>query len=208
VKCSLPTMRCAAGAASPLSPCAGLSHTCCARGQSCRSRTSDGAEVLRGSAPRSRGRRVCSATRARAELGVSEESLPPPEVKSFSRRALRRIQREGPQESDLRDEVGRIVKECLPRACTACPSTCARVRLQSSFPRRGKHSQRNLLDTQPPQTRVHPTGAVSASSRSVSSYLACATATPWTCRFGATATRMCTGHRRRSTRRSQASGLW
>jgi len=42
--------------------------------------------------------------------------LPPPEVKVFSRKALRRIEREGPRESDLRDEAGRIVKECLPRA--------------------------------------------------------------------------------------------
>jgi len=203
-------MRCAAGAASPPSPCAGLSHASCARGQSCRSRTSDGAEVLRWPAPRSSGRRVCSATRARAELGVSEESLPPPEVKSFSRRALRRIQREGPQESDLRDEVGRIVKECLPRACTHClpQHVCTRPPAIIVPPVVESTHSANLLDTQPPRTRVHPTGAVSASSRSVSSYLACATAAPWTCRFGATATRMCTGHRPRSTRRSQASGLW
>jgi ATP-dependent metalloprotease FtsH len=59
-------------------------------------------------------RRGVAAPRAEAtpEIGL----LPPPEVKSFSRKALRRIEREGPRESDLRDEVGRIVKECIPRA--------------------------------------------------------------------------------------------
>jgi len=43
--------------------------------------------------------------------------LPPPEVKKFSDKARRRIERKGPREADLRDESGRIVKECLPRAC-------------------------------------------------------------------------------------------
>jgi hypothetical protein len=64
-------------------------------------------------------RRAAAAPRAEAtpEIGL----LPPPEVKHFSRKALRRIEREGPRESDLRDEVGRIVKECLPRARPAPP---------------------------------------------------------------------------------------
>ena len=43
-------------------------------------------------------------------------SLPQPEIKSFGKKALRRIQRDGPREADIRDEAGRIVKEVLPRA--------------------------------------------------------------------------------------------
>lgn len=54
----------------------------------------------------------------RVRAGAEEDALlPPPQVKRFSRKAERRIAREGPRESDLRDEVGRIPKECLPRAC-------------------------------------------------------------------------------------------
>ena len=63
-------------------------------------------------------RRASGCAAPRAEFRAGEEGLlPPPEVKTWSRKALRRLQREGPQEADLRDEVGRIVKECLPRAC-------------------------------------------------------------------------------------------
>jgi hypothetical protein len=41
-------------------------------------------------------------------------------VKSFTRKALRRIDRDGPREADIRDEAGRIVKEVLPRVFAAC----------------------------------------------------------------------------------------
>lgn len=100
---------------------------------------------LRSAAPslpheqRSRRRSGGRASAARAAADSYEEGalLPPPEVKSWSRKALRRIEREGPREADLRDgapsplckpcaagltcllfcaEAGRIVKECLPRA--------------------------------------------------------------------------------------------
>jgi hypothetical protein len=48
-------------------------------------------------------------------------------VKSFSRGALRRIARDGPREADLRDEAGRIVKECLPRALRLRLRSCVRL---------------------------------------------------------------------------------
>lgn len=64
----------------------------------------------------------CSSCRSRQLLRVSASDdddaglLPPPVIKSFSKKAERRIARSGPRETDLRDEVGRIPKECLPRA--------------------------------------------------------------------------------------------
>ena len=95
------------------------------RGPRCRGvrQISAAAAVSRPLLPRprllGRGRsRAAGCPAPRAEFRAGEEGLlPPPEVKSWSRKALRRLQREGPQEADLRDEVGRIVKECLPRAC-------------------------------------------------------------------------------------------
>jgi hypothetical protein len=64
-------------------------------------------------------RRRFSPARALDDDDVNR-SLPQPEVKSFTRKALRRIDRDGPREADIRDEAGRIVKEVLPRAFAAC----------------------------------------------------------------------------------------
>lgn len=50
------------------------------------------------------------------EAGIEGYSLPLPERKVLTRKAKRRIVREGPREQDLRDESGRIVKEVLPGA--------------------------------------------------------------------------------------------
>lgn len=65
---------------------------------------------------RTRRGRVAVIRADATESGIEGYSLPLPERKVLTRKAKRRIVREGPMEQDLRDESGRIVKEVLPGA--------------------------------------------------------------------------------------------
>lgn len=110
--------QCRVAAPGPLSsagprPCASLASAGCSR----RLLQPLGQPRAFAAAPRRRLGGFSSVVRADAgEAGIEGYSLPLPERKVLTRKAKRRIVREGPREQDLRDESGRIVKEVLPGA--------------------------------------------------------------------------------------------
>jgi len=102
---------------------------------------------------RSGGGRFLTSTRA--EVGSDPSGLvPAPQTRHFTRKALRRIEREGPREADLRDEVGRIVKECLPRASTRARRS-APAEPDSRCSRPGPQNARLARTAAPQGERLH-----------------------------------------------------